>query len=198
MSKTADNSTPKTEEVGAEKAGSTPPWGDDFDAERAWTLVQNLRSEKESLKGELATERQKSQALEANESDGLKELRTRAEAAEERAKEAERKLNVATVLRDFPALADFEDLLTGDTVEEIKAKAERLASIGDKKDDAEDPDKGDPKPDESEDEGAKGGSQEDPLPGRPAPDLVPGHGGGEKAPFDPDAIAKAARNAGRF
>lgn len=28
---------------------ATPPWGDDFDAEKAWNLVQNLRSDKEKL-----------------------------------------------------------------------------------------------------------------------------------------------------
>jgi hypothetical protein len=27
----------------------TPPWGDDFDAEKAWNLVQNLRADKEKL-----------------------------------------------------------------------------------------------------------------------------------------------------
>lgn len=27
----------------------TPPWGDDFDPEKAWSLIQNLRSDKEKL-----------------------------------------------------------------------------------------------------------------------------------------------------
>lgn len=197
MADTADNSTPKTEEAGTEKAGSTPPWGDDFDAERAWTLVQNLRAEKESLKGELATERQKSQALEASESDGLKELRTRAEDAEARAKKAEHELILSKVLKDFPALEGFEDLLTGDDEEAIRSKAERLAAIGGKKPE------GDPAPGDGEKSGEEQkdeGEQKPGLPGKPSEDLnlTPGHGGEEKAPFDPDAIAKAARNAGRF
>lgn len=28
---------------------TAPPWGEDFDAEKAWKLIQNLRSDKESL-----------------------------------------------------------------------------------------------------------------------------------------------------
>jgi hypothetical protein len=28
---------------------STPPWGDDFDAKKAWDLIQNLRTDKEKL-----------------------------------------------------------------------------------------------------------------------------------------------------
>src|SRR5690348_4713958 len=28
--------------------GSKPPWGDDFDAEKAWTLITNLRAEKKA------------------------------------------------------------------------------------------------------------------------------------------------------
>lgn len=28
---------------------ATPPWGDNFDAEKAWTLIQNLRADKDKL-----------------------------------------------------------------------------------------------------------------------------------------------------
>lgn len=31
-----------------------PPWGDDFDAQRAWSLVQNLRGDKDKLTADLA------------------------------------------------------------------------------------------------------------------------------------------------
>ena len=36
----------------ARNGGDTPPWGDEenFDAERAWSLIRNLRAEKEGLK----------------------------------------------------------------------------------------------------------------------------------------------------
>ena len=34
-------------------APETPPWGEDFNAERAWTLVQNLRADKDKLSGKV-------------------------------------------------------------------------------------------------------------------------------------------------
>lgn len=43
---------PKAQEPAAatpEPASEAPPWGDDFDAEKAWNLVQNLRADKEKL-----------------------------------------------------------------------------------------------------------------------------------------------------
>jgi hypothetical protein len=36
-------------QAGPEQNEQQPPWGDDFDAEKAWKLVQNLRSDKEKL-----------------------------------------------------------------------------------------------------------------------------------------------------
>lgn len=39
----------------------TPPWGEDFDPQRAWNLVQNLRGDKATLQGEL-TQAQANQA----------------------------------------------------------------------------------------------------------------------------------------
>lgn len=178
---------------------AAPPWGDDFDAERAWALVQNLRAEKETLKGELATEKQKAQAAEAGESDALKELRTRAETAEARAKTVEHEITLSKVLKDFPALEGFEDLLTGDDEAAIRSKAERLAAIGGKKGD-EDPAPGDGDKDGETPpaaDGEKSGQEGSGLPGKPAESLTlnPGHGGDEKVPFDPAAIAQAARAA---
>lgn len=40
-----------TTPAGTEGQTSTekPPWGDDFDAEKAWNLVKGLRSDKETL-----------------------------------------------------------------------------------------------------------------------------------------------------
>ncbi|MFD0044738.1 hypothetical protein ACFVGV_06060 [Pseudarthrobacter scleromae] len=195
----ADTAKDASQESTEEQKPAAPPWGDDFDAERAWNLVQNLRSEKDSLKGELATARQKIQEIEAGESDGLKELRTRAEAAEARAKKAEHELTLSKVLKDFPALEGFEDLLTGDDEEAIRSKAERLAAIGKKpeegapKDGAQEEQKGGNDPDGQEPDG----EQKPGLPAKPEADLslTPGHGGEEKVAFDPAAIALAARPA---
>ncbi|MCZ9884647.1 hypothetical protein [Arthrobacter sp. B2a2-09] len=195
----ADTAKDASQASTEEQKPASPPWGDDFDAERAWTLVQNLRTEKEDLKGEVATLKQKSQELEAGESDGLKELRTRAEAAETRAAKAEHELTLAKVLRDFPALEGFEDLLTGDDEEAVRAKAERLAAIGGGK-----KPEGDPAPGQEEqklgEEQEEQKQEQSGLPAKPEPDLslTPGHGGDDKVPFDPAAIAQAARAASTF
>lgn len=46
-------------------APEAPPWGEDFDAEKAWKLVQNLRADKESLsKREALTPEQKAKLSE--------------------------------------------------------------------------------------------------------------------------------------
>ena len=37
------------EPAAASPEAATPPWGEDFDAEKAWNLVQNLRADKEKL-----------------------------------------------------------------------------------------------------------------------------------------------------
>lgn len=43
-------------------ASSAPPWGEDFDADKAWSLIQNLRADKERLSArETLTPEQKSQ-----------------------------------------------------------------------------------------------------------------------------------------
>lgn len=41
---------PSTEPAAAAPTNDTPPWGDDFDPDRAWKLVQNLRTDNERLK----------------------------------------------------------------------------------------------------------------------------------------------------
>lgn len=40
---------PTPEPAAAAPAAETPPWGEDFDADKAWSLVQNLRADKERL-----------------------------------------------------------------------------------------------------------------------------------------------------
>ncbi|AYN57726.1 scaffolding protein [Arthrobacter phage DrManhattan] len=175
----ADTENQNTAQTDAEKA----PWGDDFDAERAWKLVQNLRAERDGLKTERDSLKGERDAL-VTERDGLKtELQTKTEELEKTSKETARELALQKVLRKHPELEDFADLLTGDTEEELTSKAERLASLG--------------KPKEPADNGAPADEQKPAdapeIPGKPTPSLTPGHGGEENAPFDPVAIAKAAR-----
>ncbi|WAB10782.1 scaffolding protein [Arthrobacter phage Tuck] len=174
-----ENQTPTAD---AKPEGEKAPWGDDFDAERAWKLVQNLRSEVATLKTENGSMKAKLQASEDEGKTELQKLQDRLAAAEATAKEKERELSLAKVLRKHPELEEFADLLTGDTEEELAAKAERLAAIGKgKAKDEDDAQKGDDKPDTTE------------LPGKPQPNLTPGHGGEDSTPFDPTAIALAAR-----
>ena len=163
------------------------PWGDDFDEAKAWTLVQNLRGDKTTLQADLATARQ-----------ALTEAETKATAGEtekDRADKAERSLWVERALRKHPTVSnDFGDFLSGDTEEEILAKAERLASVGQPKA----PAASDPKPDaDAKPDDPKPDADPAPaLPGKPVPDLTltPGHGGDVAEPFDPAAIAAKARS----
>ena len=89
----------------------TPPWGEDFDAEKAWNLVQNLRSDKEKLaKRETLTPEQK-QRLE--EFDRLEQAsKTELERAQEAAQRNE---------------ARAQALLTRAVQAEVKAAAQGFA-----------------------------------------------------------------------
>jgi len=177
---------------------TTPPWGDDFDAEKAWTLVQNLRGDKEKLQtekdgltSELATERQARETAETKLTEADPEGKLTA--AEARAKTAEASLWTERALRKHSIDEDLVDFLTGDTEEEILAKAERLAGRSKPADGkpAGTPTDGD-KPADTPTDGDKPAGDQG-LPGTPKPDLTPGHGGDTSAPFDPDAIAAKAR-----
>ena len=165
---------------------TTPPWGDDFDAERAWTLVQNLRGDLEKRTTERDEARQeRDDAKAAGDSTEAAEKLT---AAEARAKTAETSLWTERAIRKHSIDEDLVDFLTGDTEEEILAKAERLA--GRSKPDGDKPagdSKDGDKPDGDKPDGDQG------LPGTPKPSLTPGHGGDTPAPFDPAAIAAKAR-----
>jgi hypothetical protein len=157
-------------------ADQTPPWGDDFDAERAWTLIQNLRGEKSALqteRDELRTERDSLQT----------ERETReaeATSATERATKAERELHVERALRKHKVPDDLVDLVRGDTEEEVLAMAERLAKFAT-------PEKQEPEEEEKEEPAAPQ------LPAKPRPKLQPGHGGDAGEPNDLDAIVKSVR-----
>lgn len=79
-----------TEPVATAPATDAPPWGEDFNAEKAWSLVQNLRADKEKLsKRPALTDEQKTKL---SEYDRLAEAsKTELERAQEAAKrEADR------------------------------------------------------------------------------------------------------------
>jgi GNAT superfamily N-acetyltransferase len=176
----------ETTETAAEKPeASTPPWGNDFDAARAWTLVQNLRTERDDLKAKVGTLESERQAREDEGKTAEQKATEALAAAQEKAVAAERALFVERAVRKHGLADDLVEFLTGATEEEIAAKAERLAKIG--------------KPAasvESTVEAAGSDSaptSEDIALGKPKPDLAPGHGGGVAASFDPVALASRAR-----
>lgn len=181
----ADTDNPGKGSTDASK-GSTgaPPWGDDFDAATAWRLVQNLRTDKENLTTERDALKTKLTEAEAT----ATEATDKVTAAEAKRDELQREVYVAKALRAHPDLEDYVEFLTGDTEEAILDRAARLSSIGRKPDDADKGGKG------GESTGGDGDNSGDGLPGRPEPKLKPGHGGDAPQPFDPDAIAAAARS----
>lgn len=183
----------------ADDGKSTPPWGDDFNAERAWSLITNLREEKATIKAErdaFKVERDEHARKLQESATGDKDADEKIKDAIERATKAEKELYVERALRKFPDIADYAEFLSGDDEEAILAKAEKLASIGKPKDDAKDGDKDGTDSDVSRETDEDKDGHDDPgagLPGKPTPSLAPGHGGDETPAFDPVAIAKAAR-----
>lgn len=53
-----DSGATGTEQSGSASGEAKPPWGDEenFDAQRAWDLIQNLRNEKRGLQDRLSTD----------------------------------------------------------------------------------------------------------------------------------------------
>jgi len=120
---------PAGQEVGAPDApAETPPWGTDFDAERAWKLVQNLRADKERAAQERDTFRQKATEYETAQ---MTEAEKAAAALAEAQKTAETSTTEVLRLRALVKHGLDEedlDLLGSGTAEEIDARAARLAA----------------------------------------------------------------------
>jgi len=91
----------------------TPPWGEDFDAEKAWNLVQNLRADKEKLAKRpalTAEQQQKLAEYERLEEASKTELERKTEELTRWQSEAEkwRSASVASTVRALAAV-DFAD-----------------------------------------------------------------------------------------
>ena len=118
------------------------PWereGETFDAERAKTLLLNLRAEKEEYQAKLAAKTSENEAL-SSERD---ELKTQLETAQATVQELE--VKAQSVADEFGALkllrtkekvltskglpTDLADLLTGEDKEVLEAAADRLANL---------------------------------------------------------------------
>lgn len=144
----------------------TPPWGkdEDFDAARAWSLIQNLRNEVIEWKGKhgdvstklTAAEKAVSEKETANQTEAQR-LEARLQAAEDRANKAARDVLVSKAQQKHSLSDDVLEFLTGDTEEEIEAKASRLAVLG-------------------SGNGQGPADTANPLASRPRPKLTPGQG----------------------
>ncbi len=163
---------------GSEKTTSTPPWGDkeNFDEERAWRLIQNLRAERDEARQERDELKAEKAAAEDAKKTEAEKAAEAARKAQERAEKAERDLYVERAMRRHEIPEDLAEFVSGKSEEEINERAERLAKRikGEKPDSKKEKDADD---------------------GRPAPALTPGHGGDAPEPFDAHAIALAAREA---
>ncbi|SEJ45169.1 hypothetical protein [Demequina mangrovi] len=154
------------------------PWGEDFDPARAWTLVQNLRAERDAARDEA---KQATGALTAARDEAKHATEALATAKASQA-DAERALWRESALRRHPlpegldaaAEADALAFLSGDSAEDVERKAATLAALR--------------------------GASEVPAPGsdlrtRPEPRLagVPGHSSGDADPAPTDLGALAAK-----
>lgn len=117
-------------------ADSTPPWGDEenFDADRAWSLIQGLREDKERLSASALSDEQR-QML--DEYELLREAsKTDAERWQGRAEEAEAQVAplAAENLRLKVALekglpVELASRLQGATLEEVQKDADALVAL---------------------------------------------------------------------
>lgn len=118
------------------------PWereGESFDAERAKTLILNLREEKESYQAKLSAKTGELEALTAERDDLKTQLETAQATAKEMEEQAQAKageLQALNLLRTKEQIltgkglpVDFADLLTGDDDQALEAAAERLATL---------------------------------------------------------------------
>jgi hypothetical protein len=158
------------------------PWGDNFDAETAWTLVTNLRADKTTLQEKVTSLTAEVESVTAERDAAASERDaavTERDTARQDAEKVQRETLVARIAREHELPEDLLEFLTGDTEDAIVAKATRLAALG--------------KPAAPAGESTAETQEVSGVPAKPTPGLTPGHGADPKPAFDPDAIASAAR-----
>jgi hypothetical protein len=160
-------------------AEPTPPWGDDFDPARAWSLIQGLRTDKAALSTKVSTFEQAAQAAADAERTDLERAIARAEQAEQAIAARNAADQRAAVLVKHNLSAEDAAFLKNIPDAELDATAEQLSKrLG------------------LDQAAATAAGQ---IPGMPAAKLTPGHAGAGAAPVDPEAIAdrifKARRGA---
>lgn len=172
---TANEDKPATKPA---ESSSTPPWGDDFDAARAWATITSQREAEQALKARVSELETAAEGL-VPKAD-LDAAIARAETAESDIKTTKRDAAIAKAglpeeLHAF-VTADDEDGIA----DQIAKLAAALQGSG-----TADADEGKP----SDDDADKG----TPPSKRPEAGLTPGHGGEETPAFDLEAIAAEIR-----
>lgn len=162
----------------------TPPWGsdEDFNPEKAWKLIQNLRASEASLKSQNADLSAKVAEREDADKTETQKLADRAARAEKLAADTRRELLIERIGRKHSLPEDAVEFLTGDTEEEIEARATKLAKLHGTTNDST-----------TDGNGEKPPADDPALPQRPQSQLRPGHGGESTTAFDPAALADMAR-----
>lgn len=130
-----ENPTPTPEAPAAEQQpAEAPPWGDDFDPDKAWKLIQNLRSDKEKLAArEVLTDEHK--AILAEHEKQIEASKTELQKAQEAAGkvptlEAQNlRLQVALEKGLTGDRAELMARLQGETKEELLADADKLLAL---------------------------------------------------------------------
>lgn len=116
--------TPTAEPATVEPAEPAPPWGsaDEFNPDKAWALIQNLRTENTEVKTKNREFEDAKLTAEEKATRDLEELRTNfAQSQTQNAR--------LQALVDNPALqAEDLELIAGSSPEEIKANAAKLAA----------------------------------------------------------------------
>lgn len=162
---TPEQQAPEAQEAPAQQQPTeAPPWGDDFDAEKAWKLVQNLRADKEKLASRPTLNAEQQQQLdeynrlvEASKSEAQRQQ----EAVDAATREAERARAEANIYKAAATHGIPVDLFEGDEM----TRAEKIAAY-------------------VAEQAAKTQSTSTPLPTRPVEQMRPGATPGEAASED--------------
>ncbi len=127
--------TPPVIPVPPQAGPPTPPWGSDadFDPQKAWSLIQNVRGDLEKKNAriaELTPFEAKARDLEDAQKSEVQRLTEQVAAAQQTAQErATEAMRLRVALRHGISDEDAEIFLTGATEEAITKQAERLAAL---------------------------------------------------------------------
>jgi hypothetical protein len=158
----------------AAPAEAKPPWGEDFDPERAWSTITAQREAEKQLRAELAKfQKAQKEAEDASKSD-TERLAEQVASRESELGATRRELWSLRAIAKHNIPADLAEFLTGDSEEAVMERAKRLA------------------------EKIKSTAPAAPS-SRPTPRLAPGDNADDaSAGFDAAAVVEAARKSFTF